>query len=144
MAKLAVVAVALAAIVGLGACSSARRADDSPSASIGPGVERLAGHWQGSLWEVAGHLYQGSSTLDIQLAENGTWRGRIGKDPASGTARLSGQRLVIEGTVGPADGPQRAVYVTLTGDDTRRWGEVEAVFGGREARAMLDMRRQSP
>jgi hypothetical protein len=143
MAKIAV-ALALVTALGLGACSSARPAGDSPSASIGPGIERFAGHWQGTLWEIAGHLYQGSSTMDLQVAEDGTWKGRIGKEPASGTTRFRGNLLVVEGIVGPPDGPQREVYVTLKGNDTRRWGEVEAVFGGREARAMLDLRRQSP
>jgi hypothetical protein len=144
MAKVA--AVVLALVLGLGACASGRRATDagSPSASIGPGIDAYAGRWQGTLWETAGSLYQGSSTIEVALAEDGTWKGRIGSAPAAGTARLQGNRLVVEGTAGAPDGPQLPVYVELTGDDQRRWGEMAALFAGRRAPATIQLERQSP
>jgi hypothetical protein len=144
MAKVALAALGLAACLNLGACASAGRASDEPSASIGPGIEAFAGRWQGSLWETAGSLYQGSSTLEVQLHEDGSWKGRIGAAPASGTARLEGDRLVVTGTAGAPDGPQLPVYVQLTGDDDRLWGQMAALFAGRRAPAMVDLRRQVP
>jgi len=146
MAKVAVVMLALVTCLGLGACASARRSTDagSPSASIGPGIEAYAGRWQGTLWETGSHLYQGSSTMEVQLAEDGTWKGRIGAAPASGTARLQGNRLVVTGTAGAPDGPQLPVYVSLTGDEQRRWGEMAVIVAGRRAPASIELHRQSP
>jgi hypothetical protein len=145
MAKVALVVLGLVTALGLAACSSTRATDaGSPAASIGPGIERFAGRWQGTLWETAGSLYQGSSTMDVQLAEDGSWKGRIGAAPASGTARLDGDRLVVTGTAGAPDGPQLPVYVTLKGDDQRRWGEMAAIFAGRRAPASIELHRQSP
>jgi hypothetical protein len=146
MAKVAVVMLALVTCLGLGACASARRSTDagSPSASIGPGIAAYAGRWHGTLWETGGSLYQGSSTIDVSLAEDGSWTGQIGSAPASGTARLEGNRLVVEGTAGAPGAPQLPVYAELTGDDQRRWGEMAAIFAGRRAPATLQLQRQAP
>jgi hypothetical protein len=146
MAKLAVRAVGLLACPGLAACASTRDASDAgwPAASIGPGIEGYAGRWHGSMWETGGSLYQGSSTLEVVLAADGTWKGRVGAAPASGTARLAGDRLVVSGTTGPLGGPQLPIYVDLTGDAQRRWGEIAATFGGRRAPASVELRREAP
>jgi hypothetical protein len=146
MAKVAVVMLAHVTCLGLGACASGRRSTDagSPSASIGPGIEAYAGRWHGTLWETGGSLYQGSSTIDVALAEDGTWKGKIGAAPASGTARLDGNRLVVEGSAGAPGGPQLPVYAVLTGDDQRRWGEMAATFAGRRAPATIQLERQAP
>jgi hypothetical protein len=147
MARLASVVLGLGAVLALAGCSPASRgaADaSSPAAAIGPGLERLAGRWQGTMTETGAHLYQGFSTIDVQIDETGAWTGKIGGAPASGTARLEGGRLIVTGTTGASDGPQLPVYVSLRGDDSRRWGQMAAVFAGRRAPAMVELERQSP
>jgi hypothetical protein len=155
MAKVALVMIGLAASLALTGCVSGRREADAslPSASIGPGLERLAGRWYGTLYETGGSLYQGFSTLELDLDEDGTWTGTIGSAPASGAARLEGNRLVVTGTAGAANGPKLPVYVELTGDDSNRWGQMAALFAGRRAPATIQLerapatlwpRRQSP
>jgi hypothetical protein len=142
MARMAAVVLGLAAALALTACSTARPgATDAPSASIGPGVEQLAGRWTGTLFETGAHLYQGSSTIDVRVNDNGTWSGKIGAAPASGTARLQGHRLVVTGTMRPPDEAEQPVYVELRGDDTRRWGEMSALFRGRRAPALISLER---
>jgi hypothetical protein len=145
MARLALVTAGLVAVLGLSACAGRRASEaPTPSASIGPGLERLAGRWAGTMSETGAHLYQGHSTIEVQLDESGAWTGRIGGAPASGGARLEGGRLIVTGTAGAPDGPQLPVWVQLTGDEHRRWGEMAAVFAGRRAPAMVQLERQAP
>jgi len=113
---------------------------NAPSASI-PDLSPVAGHWQGVVSETAGSLVSGSSPIDVTIAPDGTWRGTIAKAPATGRARVRGDRLVLEGTVAAPDGPAHPVYLDLRGDDTRRWGETVATFGGRDDRATVALRR---
>jgi hypothetical protein len=148
MARLAVLAIALAASLGLSACASGggdgRRADTGaspPSASIRPGIEALAGRWEGALWETGSSLYQGTSRMQVRLDEDGTWQGHIGGAPAAGTARLEGNRLIVTGTTGAPGGPHLPVYVSLTGDEDRRWGQMSALFAGRRAPAIVSLQR---
>src|SRR5712691_11617442 len=64
-------------------------------------------------------------------SEDGTWRGKVGKADASGTAWLDRHGwLVLSGSVGPSDGHQEVVYYELRGDSVRRWGEIAATFSG--------------
>jgi hypothetical protein len=138
---LAVVALALVcAATGCARVSDRAATLDAPSASI-PDVSSVAGHWQGVVSETAGSLVTGSSPIDLTIAPDGTWRGTIAKAPATGRARLRGDRLVLEGTAAGPDGPARPVYLDLTGNDTRRWGETVATFGGRDDRATVALRR---
>lgn len=142
MARFAVVVLGLTLSLALAACSAARPgADDTPSASIGPAVAGLAGHWRGTLYETGAHLYQGSSTLDVRVTDNGTWSGKIAAAPAWGTARLRGNRLVVTGTMRPPDEAEQPVYVELTGDGNRYWGEMAALFRGRRAPALVSLER---
>ena len=114
-------------------------ADIAPSASIAS--ESLAGHWRGELYETGGSLVTGSKPLDLTIAEDGRWRGTIGKAPASGTARLQKGHLVLEGAAAAPNSAPQAVYYRLKGDDERRWGETTTIFTGRGARAAVSLER---
>jgi len=143
MSTKALAVVALALVCAANGCArvSDRAATlDSPSAAI-PDLSAVAGHWQGVVSETAGSKVSGSSPIDVTIAPDGTWRGTIAKAPATGRARVRGDRLVLEGAAAPPDGPARPVYLDLTGDDTRRWGETVANFGGRDDRATVALKR---
>ena len=141
MARFSVVVLGLAVSLALAACSAARPGDDSPSASISPDVASLAGHWRGTLYETGAHLYQGSSSIDVRVADDGTWTGKIGAAPASGTAHRRGSHLVVTGTMRPPDEAEQPVYVELKGDGQRYWGEMSALFRGRRAPASVSLER---
>jgi hypothetical protein len=142
MARFTVVVLGLAVWLALTACSTARLgAHDSPSASIPADVGDLAGHWRGTLYETGAHLYQGSSAIDVRVADDGSWTGKIGAAPASGTTHRRGNRLVVTGTMRPADEAEQPVYVELKGDGRRYWGEMSALFRGRRAPASVSLER---
>lgn len=141
MARNALVLVAL--VLAAGGCAGmarSARTSEAPSASIAD-VSGLAGHWQGTVSETAGSLVSGSAPIDLTIASDGTWRGTIAKAPASGHARLSRGCLRLDGTAAAPGGPARPVYLDLTGDNTRRWGETVATFSGRDDRATVALRR---
>jgi hypothetical protein len=133
---LALLVFAVAGCVGRAAHIGA---DTAPSASVA-GAD-LAGHWRGDLYETAGTLVTGSQRVDVTIAEDGTWRGTIGKATASGAARMKGDRLVISGSAQAPDGGRDPVYFSLTGDEHRRWGVTTTTFSGRDARATVSLER---
>jgi hypothetical protein len=140
MARHAILLVLLALTAA--GCASARArvaGTDTPSASVAPST--VAGHWQGDLYETGGSLVTGTLPLDLTIAEDGTWRGTIGKAKASGTTRMRGERIVLEGVAVAPDGTQQPVYFDLKGDDRRRWGETVTTFGGRDGRASISLSR---
>lgn len=141
MVRKAITLVAL--VLTAAGCSHATSAARGvePSASVGDVMRPLAGHWQGTIYETAGSLVTGSTPVDIRIAEDGTWRGTIGKAAASGRADLRRRRLVLSGTTQTPDGARQPVYFTLTGDERRRWGETMGMFGGRSERAEISMNR---
>jgi hypothetical protein len=81
--------------------------------------------------------------LDVTLNADGTWTGTIGGAKASGTAQLKGRALVLTGTARSGTGHEDPVYLSLTGDGTRRWGETLARFGDRAERASVSLRKVS-
>jgi hypothetical protein len=125
-------------------CAAANgRYGDDPSAAV-PEREHprpLAGHWQGTISETGGWYHQGSTPLDITIAPDRTWSGTVGKARASGTARFQGEDLVLSGTAHPPTGPEEPVYLRLTGDDTRRWGQTRRDFTGGDTHASVSLRR---
>jgi hypothetical protein len=139
MARRLIITLALALAAG-GCAGMSHTAGDQPSAAI-PDVSRLAGHWQGTVYETAGSLVTSSSPIDLTIAPDGTWHGTIAKAPASGRAHLRKGRLLLEGTAAEPDGPVRPVHFDLTGDGSRRWGETMATFGGRDGRASVALKR---
>jgi hypothetical protein len=147
MARIALVMLALVTVaLVVAGCAGVQRLiagdDVTPAASVGAGMETLAGHWQGSIWETGAHLYQGSTELDVRIADDGRWSGTVGKARAEGTARLTERgRLVLSGTAHEAGGHAAPVYLSLTGDESRRWGGTAAVFAGREANAQVSLQR---
>jgi hypothetical protein len=148
MVRIAFIVLALAAglagCAGLGAWRDDRAA--SPSAAIPDRLEPLnrleplSGHWQGTIDETAGWFHQGTLALDVTLAPDGTWSGTIGKAKAAGTAEVRGRHLILRGTARSTQ-DEDAVYLRLTGDDTRRWGETVADFGGRPERASVSLKK---
>jgi hypothetical protein len=144
MVRVSIVVLALATLLaGCGGLPGAR-ADGaaSPSAAIPDRLEPLRGHWRGTIDETAGWFYQGSTPVDLTLAPDGTWTGTIGKARAVGTAEVRGRHLILRGTARSAQ-DEDAVYLRLTGDDTRRWGETVADFGGRLERASVSLKKTS-
>jgi hypothetical protein len=126
MARHAVLLILLA-LVAAGCATHARSAaSDAPSASVAPST--LAGHWQGDVNETGSVLVIRTWPLDLTIAEDGSWRGTIGKATASGTVRTRGDRVVLDGVAVTPDGTQ-PVYFDLKGDDRRRWGETVTTFG---------------
>jgi hypothetical protein len=129
----ALAVLAALAAAGCGHATARARTAVEPSASVSQSMQSLAGHWQGTVWETAASLYQGSTPLDLRLADDGTWRGTVGKAEGSGTARLDGRgRLVISGTAIAPDGTRDPVSFRLVGDSTRRWGQTVGRFHGRD------------
>jgi hypothetical protein len=118
---------------------------DATSASPRSEVPPVTGRWHGSLWEshTSPILKQGSSTMDVTVAPDGTWTGTIGPDQARGVARRHGNRVLLSGTIRRAGGREEPVYFDLVGDDTRRWTETHAFFGDRESPASASLRRVS-
>jgi len=104
-------------------------------------LQTLAGHWQGTLSEGSTWYKPGLALLDLTIAPDGTWTGTIGADQASGAARRRGRRLLLTGTVRRENGHEEPVYLDLTGDDTRRWGQTLASFAGRSAPASVSLRK---
>jgi hypothetical protein len=133
MVRNAIIAAALGlAAAGCAHATAGSREAAEPSASIAD-TSGLAGHWQGTMWETAGVLYQGSTPLDLTIKDDGTWSGTVGKSAATGTARLDRHgRLVLSGTATAPDGGQDPVSLALRGDAARRWGETVGRFHGRE------------
>src|SRR5262245_60833822 len=116
---------------------------DAPSASPPSEAPAVVGRWQGSLWEShTPPIYkQGSAPMDLTIAPDGKWTGKIGPDPASGVARWHSKRLLLTGTIRRAGGHEEPVYLDLAGDDSRRWGETHAFFGDRETPASASLHK---
>ena len=128
MARNSMVTAVLAVVLAGCAHASAGSAGVQPEPSASIAESSLAGHWQGTAWETGAHLIQGAAPIDVRLADDGTWRGTIGKAQASGTVRTRGDRVVLDGVAVTPDGTQ-PVYFDLKGDDQRRWGETVTSFG---------------
>jgi hypothetical protein len=145
MARITLVVVVFAGLLaGCGSLSALRGGDSTHlSASIGDKLEPLAGHWQGLFSATGGWYYQGTVPLDPTIKPDGTWTGTIGGAKASGTAKLKGRNLVLEGTARSATGHEHPVYLSLTGDEARRWGATMARFGEREEHASVSLRKVS-
>jgi hypothetical protein len=142
MVRISIIVLGFATLLaGCGGLVGAR-ADGAawPSAAIPDRLEPLSGHWQGTIDETAGWFHQGSMAVDLTIARDGTWTGTIGKTPAAGTAEVRGRHLILRGTARSAQ-EEDAVYLRLTGDDARRWGETVADFGGRPERASVALKK---
>ena len=148
MARLAIVAGAIAVML-TGCAGVTHNGSDAiqPSAAIpSPQLESIAGHWQGRATETAGWYFQASKPIDLTISPNGQWTGTIGEATASGTAERKGRLLIIRGTARSKTGHEDVVYLSLTGDDTRRWGMAETQFSERDAReerASVSLRKTS-
>ena len=136
MVRIPLLMVSTALVASLAGCAGSMHDGrmDAPSASPTSTDPALVGHWQGSLWEshTPPIFKQGSAPMDLTIAPDGTWTGKIGPDPASGITRWRGQRLLLSGTIRRADGDEEPVYLDLAGNDAQRWGETHAFFGDRE------------
>ena len=77
----------------------------------------------------------------VVVAQDGTWRGTIGKASAAGTARMRKGRLELTGTARLPDGRHDPVSYVLGGDSTRRWGEAVASFYGRPTHAEISLQK---
>ena len=88
MARNSMVTAVLAVVLAGCAHASAGSAGVQPEPSASIAESSLAGHWQGTAWETGAHLIQGAAPIDVRLADDGTWRGTIGKASAAGTARM--------------------------------------------------------
>jgi len=139
MARDAIIIVALAlAAAGCSHATAATRAAVEPSASVSESMHGLAGHWQGTVWETGGSFHQGNTPLDLQIKDDGTWRGKVGKGDASGTARLDRRgNLVLSGLAGGHE----PVSYTLHGDSARRWGAIVGDFQGRQEHASVSLKK---
>jgi hypothetical protein len=137
-----VLAILLTGSVAGCAAANGRYADD-PSAAVRERehLQPLAGHWQGTISETAGWYHQGSIPLDITIAPDGTWSGTVGKARMSETASFKGGDLVLSGTERPSTGPEEPVYLRLTGDDTRRWGQTRWDFTDGDTHASVSLRK---
>jgi hypothetical protein len=133
--------IILLASMAAGCAASTGLPSDYPSAAVGERMQPLAGHWQGLISETGGWYHQGSAPLDLTIAPDGTWSGTVGKARASGTARLKGRDLELMGTAHQATNPDAPVYLRLTGDDTRRWGETRRDFTGGDTHATVSLRK---
>ena len=112
--------------------------ESEPSAAVSETISPLAGHWQGTIFETAAVYYQGSTALDVQITGDGRWSGTIGRASASGIARMYHGWLVLAGTATTPDGHQDVVFYELTGNASRRWGEVASGFSGRDGQGRVE------
>jgi hypothetical protein len=140
MVRISIVVLVLAALLsGCAALPTARHDDaEAPAAAIPDRIEPVAGRWQGTIAETAGWFNQGLMAVDLTIAPDGTWAGTIGKTKASGTAEFKGRHLILKGTA-RSERDEDPVYLRLTGDATRRWGETAAEFDDREERASVSL-----
>jgi len=141
MSRNSMLAVLLAIVLAGCAHASARSAGVQPEPSASIAESSLAGHWQGTAWETGAHLIQGAAPIDLRLAQDGTWRGTIGKASAAGTARMRKGRLELTGTARLPDGRHDPVSYVLGGASTRRWGEAVASFYGRPTHAEISLQK---
>jgi hypothetical protein len=138
----AIIAISLSGCAGI---STRAGGSDAPAASVpAERIGSLAGHWQGVFSETGGWYYQASKPADIVLNADGTWTGKIGGDRASGTARMSGRRLVLSGTSWSSDGHPEPFYLSLGGDDAQLRAQTLTLFNERETRASVSLRRVPP
>jgi hypothetical protein len=79
--------------------------------------------------------------LDLTIAPDGTWRGKVGQAAASGTVRVQGRQLVLSGTARSAAGHEDPVYLRLIGNDTTQWGQTRADFTGGDTHASVALRK---
>jgi len=144
MARIALAIVVFAGTLAGCTSLSALRGDDSLlSASIGDRLEPLAGHWQGMFSETGGWYYQGHGTArrddqpgrDVDRSDRRLER--------LGYCEAEGRNVVLEGTARSATGHEEPVYLSLTGDDARRWGAALARFGEWEEPASVSLRTVS-
>ena len=138
-------AIALLIVVVAAGCAGLRgdpTDTGAPAAAI-PDLSRLAGRWQGTLYETGGAYTSGFTPLDITLAPDGVWQGTVGKSPAAGRARMEDGRMVLSGTVTGAGGRPEALYYQLKGDGERRWGETIATFSSGRASVSLERAPES-
>jgi hypothetical protein len=140
MVRISIVVLVLAALLsGCAALPTARHDDaEAPAAAIPDRIEPVAGRWQGTIAETAGWFHQGLIPVDLTITPNGTWAGTIGKAGASGTVEFKGRHLILKGTA-RSERDEDPVYLRLTGDATRRWGETAAEFDDREERASVSL-----
>jgi hypothetical protein len=126
----------------LAACASPLKVrSDEVSASPSERVGALVGHWQGTIGETAGWYFQGLTPLDLTIAPDGSWRGKVGQAAASGTARARGRQLVLSGTVRSVTGREDPVYLRLIGNDLAQWGQTRADFTGGDTHASVALRK---
>jgi hypothetical protein len=123
-------------VIALGATASA-------DAAASGDIAALAGRWQGTIWEIGAHLIQGRVPVEVRLREDGTWSGKVGPADASGVARLDQKGwLIISGTVHETDRvAESEIYWELVGDSTRRSGQIEATFFGRDEHAAISLQK---
>jgi hypothetical protein len=141
MVRIAIIVLVLAtSLSGCGRPLASFDDSASPAAAIPDRLDRLSGHWQGRIDETAGWFHQGSMPVDLTLVPDGSWTGTIGKSKAAGTTEVRGRHLILRGTARSAH-DEDVVYLRLTGDDTRRWGETVADFGGRPERASVALKK---
>jgi len=143
MARTSILAAALAIALAGCAHASAGSAAVEPAPSAIAGLPSLAGHWQGAAWETGANLVQGAASIDLGLADDGTWSGTIGRASASGTARMQKGRLLLTGTALAPDGRHAVVYCSLGGDSSRRWGVTVMSFSRRPTHAQVSLRKMS-
>ena len=145
MVRIPFIVVSTALGASLAGCAGAvnTRPLDASSASPTSEVPAVAGHWQGSLWETHDPpiFKQGSAAMDLTIAPDGTWTGKIGPDPGSGIAQWHGKRLLLAGTIRRTGGREEPVRLDLNGGDMQRWGETYAFFGDRESPASVSLHK---
>lgn len=128
----------------LAGCAVRTNAPAAVGASASPRTsEALAGHWQGTVWEVGPAYTQGNKRLDLRIDERGAWRGTVGAQPASGVIRRQDDQVLIVGAPEPSGGPADSVYYRLVGDADQLWGATAATFSGRPANALVSLERVS-
>jgi hypothetical protein len=141
-----ITAIALAA--ALAGCETwVDTADDEP-ATMTDTLRPLVGRWQGTIRETGTVFYQGRAALDVRITDDARWSGTIGQASASGVARMRHGWLVLSGTATTPDGHQDVIYYELTGDTSRRWGQIASTFSGgdgqgRVEHATVSLRRTS-
>lgn len=132
----------LLAVGTLAGCAARAGGPAGVGASASPMThETLRGQWRGTVWETGTWYVQGHHRLDLRIDDNGTWRGTIDAQPASGVIRREDGQVVLGGTSQTPRGSIDPVYYRLMGDVDRLWGTTAANFAGRPGNATVSLER---
>jgi hypothetical protein len=137
--KSTLVALAMSIALASGCASHA-----SVSASSSPrwdvdGDTGLGGTWSGALYETPSSYWYGHREFTVRIAPDGSWIVPGAAGGAAGTAAQDHRFVVVDGRLAGEGSPLH--YTLKRYGPNQLFAVIETSFGGREATAILVLRR---